>query len=336
MVSVIVAAHNEEALLAACLESILSNPPEDAPYEVIVVDDGSEDGTRGVACNVASADDRVRVISQTQSGKGAALNAAVRHSASAYYLVTDADCTVPSNWVRGMMDELCEADLVFGTYTLCGPGAACSWWERVQESKLRVKWGCGGRPFLAAVGASFGFARQLWEQVGGFTEHFTSEDRHFAVRAIRAGWRVRNAHADYARVRTGAPATYRSFFRQTLRWRDWRALQDVFRGRWPEWERVLGLGYTFGLSSGFMIWTTWSLLAGWWIGLILGVIMLLVVEGTTYLRPLLCLSSHKVDRKWVFYFFMWVLAMIPVRLCEVPYTLARVVREQKPIYTRSR
>jgi hypothetical protein len=89
-VSVIVPARNEEACLGVCLQSLVEQTGVD--FEIIVVDDGSTDSTRGIAESFAG----VRVVNAGPlpagwSGKNNALTAGVRHATGEWLLFTDAD-----------------------------------------------------------------------------------------------------------------------------------------------------------------------------------------------------------------------------------------------------
>ena len=90
MVSVIVPARNEEACLGACLESLLRQPG--VSFEVIVVDDGSSDRTRGIAQSFSGA----RLVDPDPlppgwSGKNNALVAGSKAARGEWLLFTDAD-----------------------------------------------------------------------------------------------------------------------------------------------------------------------------------------------------------------------------------------------------
>ncbi|TAK04672.1 glycosyltransferase family 2 protein [Patescibacteria group bacterium] len=84
--SVIVPAHDAAATLRACLESVLAQTlPAD---EIIVVDDGSTDGTAGIARSV---DPRIVVCTQRHGGAAAARNEGVRMSSGELLFFCDAD-----------------------------------------------------------------------------------------------------------------------------------------------------------------------------------------------------------------------------------------------------
>ena len=88
-VSVVIAVFNGEPTIAATLESVFAQR-FDGPLEVIVVNDGSTDGTRALLDRYS---DRIRVIDQENRGVSAARNAGIRAAAGEYIALLDADDT---------------------------------------------------------------------------------------------------------------------------------------------------------------------------------------------------------------------------------------------------
>jgi CDP-glycerol glycerophosphotransferase len=91
--SVIVPFYNVEAYLAECLDSILSQSFDNV--EVILVDDGSPDGSREIADSYAARDRRVRVVSRANGGLGAARNTGIREARGRYLTFVDSDDVIP-------------------------------------------------------------------------------------------------------------------------------------------------------------------------------------------------------------------------------------------------
>ncbi len=101
MVSVIIAAHNEEAVIAACLDALAA---QDVPHlEVIVSANGCRDRTAAVAAARGAI-----VIDRPQPGKAAALNAAEHVATSFPRLYLDADIIVPPGGVQKVLALLAE------------------------------------------------------------------------------------------------------------------------------------------------------------------------------------------------------------------------------------
>ena len=335
-ISVVIAAHNEAANIEACLRTVLACSGPDK-FEVVVVDDGSTDGTREIVQKLADSDARVTVLSQSRGGKARALNYGIRSTSGAACLSTDADCRVPPDWVSGMASELTRRDVIFGTTRLFYESPSDSGlWRNILESKRHIKYGPGAPAVFVPVGQSLGFKRAVWEDLGGFCETGTGEDADFAERAIRRGWVVSNSTEEHARVLTQPPRTYRSFVRQSLRWRNWRELRDLLHGRWPRRERVVPLLHGSGVSLAFLLWTVWCIVTGNWAGLGWGILAAAGIDCLPYARRLVRLAARSQTRMWTCYFLGWIICMLPVRLCETPYVLVRLARGEKPFWEHSR
>ncbi|HEX3408714.1 MAG TPA: glycosyltransferase family 2 protein [Candidatus Binataceae bacterium] len=107
-VSVVVIARDDEATMAACLQSIESlHYPN---YEVIVVDGGSIDRSAEIAANFAGGRPR-RVMRERRVGFGAACNAAMRAARGQLIAFTRADCTVDADWLALSVRTMIEGRL---------------------------------------------------------------------------------------------------------------------------------------------------------------------------------------------------------------------------------
>lgn len=88
-ISFIIPAFNSQDFIARCLESILSQPFDD--FEVLVVNDGSTDGTGVVVESFMERDARISQIHQPNSGQGAARNNGIKHATGDYIWFIDSD-----------------------------------------------------------------------------------------------------------------------------------------------------------------------------------------------------------------------------------------------------
>ena len=111
--SLVIPAFNETGTIELALERVLAHP---FVCEVIIVDDGSTDGTRDVL--EAIDDPRVRVIfHETNQGKGAALHTGFRHATADFVGVQDADLEYDPADLARLLKPLVEgrADVVYGS-----------------------------------------------------------------------------------------------------------------------------------------------------------------------------------------------------------------------------
>lgn len=104
LVSVIIPAYNAEAYLPATLESVFAQTY--SQLEVIVVDDGSTDGTRDIVVAYQSRYPRLRLISKKNGGVASARNAGLETAAGAYVAFLDADDVWHPEKIAAQMDAL--------------------------------------------------------------------------------------------------------------------------------------------------------------------------------------------------------------------------------------
>ncbi len=119
-VSVVIPAYNEELRIPATLAALTDRLPQRlGSFEVLVVDDGSDDATVEVVSGHPDA--RVRVLTQEQNlGKGAALRAGIGAARGDVVVLLDADLPVDVNQIADLVDAAAGADLVVGSRRLPG------------------------------------------------------------------------------------------------------------------------------------------------------------------------------------------------------------------------
>jgi glycosyltransferase involved in cell wall biosynthesis len=112
LASIVVPAHNEEEAIGSVLDEVIATmTPLGIAYEIIVVDDGSTDGTRAV-CEHRQG---VKVISHAYNrGAGAARSTGVRVAKGRHIIMIDADGSYPTSVIPSMLDDLAEYDMVIG------------------------------------------------------------------------------------------------------------------------------------------------------------------------------------------------------------------------------
>lgn len=130
--SVIMPAYNEEAGLASAVEEVRQYVLDVLPgSELIVVNDGSRDGTGKLADSLSQADPRVRVLHKPNGGHGSAILAGLDASQADVAFLIDSDQQIPLRVFGPMWDKLQQCDAVFGKRLQRADAAIRIWLTRV-------------------------------------------------------------------------------------------------------------------------------------------------------------------------------------------------------------
>lgn len=118
LLSVVIPVYRSEAFIAACIESVLVQSFSN--FELIVVDDGSDDASGSICDAIARRDDRITVIHQTNSGRSAARARGVAAAQGEWVTFVDSDDRLPSEALALLYAAATdETDIVMGNgYTL--------------------------------------------------------------------------------------------------------------------------------------------------------------------------------------------------------------------------
>lgn len=111
-ISVIIPVYNVAEFLPQCLDSVVSQ--DYRSLQILLVDDGSTDGSGEICDQYAAADDRIQVIHQANQGAGAAKNAGLRAAEGTYLSFVDSDDFLEPGAYREMVKtmEETQADMV--------------------------------------------------------------------------------------------------------------------------------------------------------------------------------------------------------------------------------
>ena len=115
-VTVIVPAHDEEDVIGARIENLLALDYPAERLDVLVVSDGSTDGTDELVRGYAGRDPRVRLLALPRGGKLAALNSAVGHSDREVVAFSDANSRWAPDTLRMLVRDLADGDVAY----VCG------------------------------------------------------------------------------------------------------------------------------------------------------------------------------------------------------------------------
>ena len=117
MISVIVPVYNVETYLEECLESIQNQTYTD--LEVLLVNDGSTDGSQAICECYCQADKRFRLINQTNQGQSVARNTGVAASRGEFIAFVDSDDIILANYLETLMHYMSgDVDIVESQFTV--------------------------------------------------------------------------------------------------------------------------------------------------------------------------------------------------------------------------
>ncbi|MCA1926699.1 MAG: glycosyltransferase [Thiobacillus sp.] len=250
-VSVLIPAHNEEAVLDATLAAAARIDYPD--YEIVVVDDGSRDRTVEIVARHA-AGGRVRVVRKRQNeGKALALNDALPLLNGEIVLIIDADAEVEPDILRHLVPHFSSARVaaVTGNPRVKNVDTFLARLQLIEftsiVSLLRRSQRIWGR-IVTVSGVVAAFRKSALIDAGGFSPDMPTEDIELTWRLQKRFWDVR--YEPRALVWMTVPETLRAHFRQRMRWA--RGLMQVLRRHrdvaftwklrrmWPIfWESVL-------------------------------------------------------------------------------------------------
>jgi len=214
--SVYVPAYNAERFLARCLIGLQQ---QTYPLvKILVIDDGSTDGTVAVAQQLG-----VEVIQHPRNlGLATARNTGINHLTSELVGAIDADCVPRPDWAAKLVTHFQDSQVV-GVGGKLNEHIQVSWADRWRAAHMQQQWGEPGEiiinPLLLS-GNNTIFRRDTILQVGGYdeTEDFrtNNEDKYISIQLKNAGFDIiHNPNAEVDHLRTD---NLRSIFRTYWKW----------------------------------------------------------------------------------------------------------------------
>ncbi|MEU8668448.1 CDP-glycerol glycerophosphotransferase family protein [Streptomyces anulatus] len=211
LLSVVVPVHNVEAYLEDCLRSVAEQTLE--AIEVVMVDDGSTDGSARIAAEFAARDGRFRLVRQQNAGLSAARNTGVRHTTPTvpYLAFADSDDIVVHDAYERMTASLesTGSDLVTGNvWRLTAQGRQQAWQYRwLTATRPRTHITRDPRLLADRVAWNKVFRRSFWDAHGfAFPVGKLYEDTPVMIPAhhLAGSVDVLHEHVYYWRVREGS------------------------------------------------------------------------------------------------------------------------------------
>ena len=231
LVSVVIAGRNESSNVPGLVASLQAQDYPVNRFEVIYVNDRSEDDTTAQFSQFTKDDPRFKLINVTKAPQGIApkknaLANGISHASGEIILTTDADCRPVPSWISSMINNFTDdVGLVAGfsplelpdinsiarkLYALDSLSLACiaagsSYWGKMAT--------CSGR--------NLAYRKQVYEQVGGFQKvaQFISGDDDLFLHLISSetDWKVRYAFDSNALVPAFPVKSLNAFYHQRIR-----------------------------------------------------------------------------------------------------------------------
>ena len=218
-VSVIIAAYNEDKVIAATVRSILANGYDN--LEIVVVDDGSKDRTLEVLQGEFSENRKVCIVTQPNGGKSAALNHGIREAKNEILIAVDADTVFRAGTIAQLVRHF--ADPMVGAVSgNARVGNKKKWITRFQSIEYIYGFNLDRRAldYLNAItvvpGAVGAWRKELVLRCGGFLNDTLAEDTDLTLAIRRLGYVIR--YEQDAIAYTEAPEDTRSLMKQRFRW----------------------------------------------------------------------------------------------------------------------
>jgi glycosyltransferase involved in cell wall biosynthesis len=200
VVSVVIAAYNEEVNVIRCLDSF-SHMQSNYPFEVIVVDNNSSDKTAESIKKSGA-----KYIFQKNQGCGIARQLGMENAKGKYILTGDADTWYPPEWINELMRKLEKPNVacVYGRYSFISDEKTPRWKLTIYEafSDLLVYVKAFKRPFLNAYGMTMGYVKEYALKVGYVDANVRGEDGRLAFDLMKYG-KIKSVMTNKSRVWTG-------------------------------------------------------------------------------------------------------------------------------------
>ncbi|KNY28126.1 polysaccharide deacetylase family protein [Pseudobacteroides cellulosolvens] len=231
MVSIVVAAYNEEKVICKTVDSLLQSDYKN--LEVLVVNDGSKDNTAGVVEAEYKLVKKVRLINKANGGKSSAVNRGFMEANGEIVVVLDADTVISrdaiSLLVRHFVDKNVAA--VSGNVKVGNVGNIWTTWQHVEyvtglnlERRAFDALNC----ITVVPGAIGAWRKELVVRAGYYKEDTLAEDADITLTFLRQGYKI--VYEEGAKAFTEAPEDLKSLLKQRVRW-SYGTLQCLWKHR---------------------------------------------------------------------------------------------------------
>ena len=218
-VSVLIPAFDEEKVIVGSIRRVLAST--DVRVEIIVIDDGSSDGTSRVVTEAFGNDDRVRLLTLANGGKARALNQGLTMANGDVVIALDADTQFETTTVARLARWFADPEIgaVAGNAKVGNRINLVTRWQAIEyvtaqnlERRALTRFDA----ITVVPGAVGAWRRAALDAVGGYPVDTLAEDQDLTIAIQRVGWRV--GYDVDAVAWTEAPESLRALGKQRFRW----------------------------------------------------------------------------------------------------------------------
>lgn len=295
--TVIIPARNEEDNIGACITSILQNNIPAHQLEIILIDDFSADATAEIAGRllangkgqVLQLKDYLSKDERLNSYKKKALEIAIGAAKGAWIVTTDADCTVPENWLSGILTQKAQS----GAHFIAAPVSFIPagrkkdllyYFQSIDFMTMQGITAAAARLNLGNMcnGANLAFDKKAFDEVGGYKgiDHIASGDDMLLMHKIQQKYPdgISYLKSPDAIVHTPAQPSWRDFLNQRIRW---SSKADKYDDKKLTW--ILAVIYFFNVS--FIVLTVSGFFDSFYWLWLLGMLFAKVIVELVFLIP---------------------------------------------------
>ncbi len=258
-VSVIIPAFNEAKVIEASVKRVLASV--DVQLEVIVVDDGSSDGTSQIVAAAFGHDPRVALLTLDNGGKARALNRALSNAKGDIIIALDADTQFEADTIAKLARWFADPAVgaVAGNAKVGNRHNLVTRWQAVEyvtAQNLERRALSRFDAIMVVPGAVGAWRRSALDSVGGYPVDTLAEDQDLTIAIQRQGWRI--GYDIDAIAWTEAPESFRALAKQRFRWAFgtlqclWKH-RSILRTREPAGLAYIGVPQAWLFQIGFAL-----------------------------------------------------------------------------------
>jgi len=231
--SVIIPARNEEDNIETCIRSILDNNYPAEFFEIIIADDFSTDATANIIKNLQQQYSNIKLVqladfvsSKLNSYKKKAIELCIDHAANDWIITTDADCTVPGQWLACYNAYIQQTNNVFvaAPVMFTNNGSFISIFQSLDFISLQGITAASVSAGFHSMcnGANLAYSKATFKAVNGFkgVDNIASGDDMLLMHKIQKQFtgKVGYLFTQEAIVLTAPMPGWKSFINQRIRW----------------------------------------------------------------------------------------------------------------------